>query len=126
MTTGFCPQCGTPRQGSLRYCAKCALDFWKSAAGEVPAGSSPPLPPNEPAPVGQPAPTPRTKGSGNPLLLLMLVPTVIGAVLVGFLTKFDVLAIGIGAFIGAAIGGWLIKLYMQTSNYENLRRIGRQ
>jgi hypothetical protein len=30
---GFCPQCGTPRQGSLRYCASCAFDF-STAAGE--------------------------------------------------------------------------------------------
>jgi hypothetical protein len=56
----------------------------------------------------------------------MVVPTVIGAGLVGFLTKFDLLGLGIGAFIGGSLGGWLVKLYMESSNYQNLRRIGRR
>jgi hypothetical protein len=38
MATGFCPQCGNQRQGSLRFCATCGLDFWKAAA-ESPAPS---------------------------------------------------------------------------------------
>jgi hypothetical protein len=57
---------------------------------------------------------------------LMLVPGIIGTVLVGFLTKFDLIGLGIGAFIGLAIGGWLVKVWMETSNYENLRRMGRK
>jgi hypothetical protein len=36
MATGFCPQCGNQRQGSLRFCASCGFDFWKAAA-ESPA-----------------------------------------------------------------------------------------
>lgn len=28
---GFCPQCGTARQGDLRFCASCGFDYWKAA-----------------------------------------------------------------------------------------------
>ena len=49
-----------------------------------------------------------------------------GALLLGFLTKGDPWGFGIGGFIGLAIGAWIQKLYMETSNYSNLRRIGRK
>ena len=51
---GFCPQCGTQRQGSMRFCASCGLDFWKAAeeqaaqaqtdAGQRPAAVRPDVP----------------------------------------------------------------------------------
>ncbi len=124
MTTGFCPQCGSPRQGSLRFSANCGFDLSTTTVVDASTLSSPPLVAHEPAPAAQAAPTPRTTGS--PLLWLMLVPTIIGGMLLGFLTRFDAVSLGVGAFLGAVVGAWLIKLYMQTSNYENLRRIGRR
>ena len=57
---------------------------------------------------------------------LFFVPGLIGAIVLGFLTRFDLWGVGIGGFIGLAIGGWLQKNYMEVSNYENLRRIGRK
>jgi hypothetical protein len=77
----FCPQCGTPRQGSLRYCASCAFDF-STATSEGPAPGPPPPespatqispaapPPTAPPPESPPAATSRsTQGSRRPLLL---------------------------------------------------------
>jgi hypothetical protein len=29
--SGGCPQCGSPRQGELRFCANCGFDYWKAA-----------------------------------------------------------------------------------------------
>jgi hypothetical protein len=41
VSAGSCPQCGTPRQGSLRYCPNCSFDYWKAAAGEAQPGTPP-------------------------------------------------------------------------------------
>lgn len=60
------------------------------------------------------------------LLWLILVPVAISAVLVGFLTKFDVWGFVIGGLLGGALGAWIQKQYMETSNYENLRRVSRK
>jgi hypothetical protein len=40
-----CPQCGTARQGDLRFCASCGFDYWKAAesapgGGAVPAATA--------------------------------------------------------------------------------------
>ena len=45
MTTqqNFCPQCGAPRAGALRFCANCAFDYWKAvdpSAAPVPSSDS--------------------------------------------------------------------------------------
>jgi hypothetical protein len=68
----FCPQCGTPRQGSLRYCASCAFDF-STAASE---GTEPEQPPETPPPPATPGPTLR---SSRPWLLW------VGAAIAGIL-----------------------------------------
>jgi hypothetical protein len=53
----FCPQCGTARQGALRYCSSCGFDYWKaaeaSAAGAPPAATGTPPPPTN-TPVEEP------------------------------------------------------------------------
>lgn len=33
MTLSQCPRCGSPRQGTTRFCSTCAFDFWKAAQG---------------------------------------------------------------------------------------------
>lgn len=38
--TGACPQCGTARQGDLRFCASCGFDYWKAAEADN-AGAAP-------------------------------------------------------------------------------------
>ena len=39
MEIGFCPRCGEPRLGSLRYCRKCGLDYETAAhPGDVAPG----------------------------------------------------------------------------------------
>lgn len=58
----FCPQCGTPRQGSLRYCASCAFDFTKAAS----EGPEPAAPPETPLPAAAPG---RTERPSRPWLL---------------------------------------------------------
>jgi hypothetical protein len=46
-----CPRCGTPREGTVRFCTNCALDYWRVAAGtdgppaQAPAHSEPPQAP---------------------------------------------------------------------------------
>lgn len=47
MGTGFCPQCGTPRVGALRFCRSCGFDF--DAVPETAAGGAavPPTGPTE-------------------------------------------------------------------------------
>ena len=69
---GFCPQCGAPRQGSLRYCANCAFDF-SIAASE---GLEPKQQPETPPPPATPGPTLR---SSRPWLLW------VGAAIAGIL-----------------------------------------
>ncbi len=42
-----CPQCRTPRQGQLRFCANCGFDYWKAAeAGVAGTSSQPAVPPS--------------------------------------------------------------------------------
>lgn len=45
----FCPQCGSARQGALRFCATCGFDYWKGAdpAAQGPAGASASPPPEQ-------------------------------------------------------------------------------
>ena len=38
-----CPECGTDRQGAVRFCPGCGLDYWRVAAGQ-PAHPMPPSP----------------------------------------------------------------------------------
>ena len=40
MTT--CPECGSDRDGAVRFCPGCALDFWRVAAGRPAHAESPP------------------------------------------------------------------------------------
>lgn len=52
MNTGFCPQCGSSRQGGLRFCANCAFDFQAAARPpspepQLPASADRPLPDSE-------------------------------------------------------------------------------
>jgi hypothetical protein len=52
MVGGFCPQCGTQRQSTMRYCANCGFDFWKAAqpgSGQTPAAPPPSAKPPPPA-----------------------------------------------------------------------------
>jgi hypothetical protein len=118
MSGGFCPSCGTPRTGE-RFCGTCGNDFSKSPAGQAPG-----------TPVfsasGEPAPAARATRGSAMLLWLILVPMAIGAVLVGFLTKLDVWGFVIGGLLGGALGAWIQRQYMASSNYENLRRMGRK
>lgn len=72
---GFCPQCGTPRQGSLRYCGSCAFDFSKAASD----GQEPAAPPETPLPATAPG---RTERSSQPWLLWVGAATA-GILLVG-------------------------------------------
>lgn len=51
MDSGYCPQCGTERTGSLRFCRKCRFDFdsttdTPTVRGETPStpASAPPRP----------------------------------------------------------------------------------
>ncbi len=55
MAVGFCPQCGTPRQGTLRYCANCGFDFWAAVQPGAPSspGQQQPIQPVLPSPVAQ-------------------------------------------------------------------------
>ncbi len=53
MAQEFCPQCGEPRTGYLRYCRKCGFDFGAPQASNVGAESS--------------SPTPTTASGGTPL-----------------------------------------------------------
>jgi hypothetical protein len=48
MSSGVCPQCGNPRQGSLRFCPHCSFDYWKAAADDAPVAEPPPQPAAEP------------------------------------------------------------------------------
>ena len=57
MAAGFCPQCGTQRQGALRYCASCGFDFWQAARPD--GGQSRPEPESPPAPQVSPTSEPR-------------------------------------------------------------------
>lgn len=50
----FCPQCGLPRQGALRFCANCGFDYWKAAdPAAQPAAASGGTPPAGPSQWGQ-------------------------------------------------------------------------
>ena len=42
VTSSDCPSCGTPRQGSSRFCANCAFDYWSAAQAAQPATTTPP------------------------------------------------------------------------------------
>lgn len=59
MAEGFCPQCGTHRQSTMRFCANCGFDYWKAAAtpssdaGSPTVGGTPPAAP-PPTDAGQP------------------------------------------------------------------------
>lgn len=39
----FCPSCGKPRQGSLRYCSSCGFDYASSEAPSKPTESATPV-----------------------------------------------------------------------------------
>jgi hypothetical protein len=45
LSQGYCPECGTQRQGSLRYCASCGFDFARRPE-EGPAETAPSAQPN--------------------------------------------------------------------------------
>jgi hypothetical protein len=70
MSTGLCPQCGNPRQGSLRFCPHCSYDFWKAAGGESQAASPPPQPTAEPSAKG--GRTAAWVGAGVVVLVLVI------------------------------------------------------
>lgn len=42
--THACPQCGTTRQGDLRFCASCGFDYWKAAEAAPGSGAVPAAP----------------------------------------------------------------------------------
>jgi hypothetical protein len=92
MATEFCPNCGTARSGSFRFCRSCGLDF--DAAVAPPSAASAPPPPTDPgsgwvspAPPADPGPgwvtpaaSPR-KGRGcTPWLLAFAVLVVVALV----------------------------------------------
>ena len=72
MAGGFCPQCGSERQGAMRFCAKCGFDYWKAAGAERQAGASSVQPPTTSSAAGPPS-----SSSGMPGL-----PVILGAVLI--------------------------------------------
>jgi hypothetical protein len=80
--SNFCPQCGTPRVGSLRYCASCQYDYWGAVAGQAP--STPPPPPPGAEQSAPPTATPAAEGTparGFPwgaTLVLVLVLAIVG------------------------------------------------
>lgn len=83
MAQSFCPQCGNPRQGTLRFCAHCGFDFWKAAAPDArpqnvqPSAQAPSPPPAVPQPgLPQPAVSPRRSG-GQQLLRLAVFAVVV-------------------------------------------------
>ena len=39
-TQNFCPQCGSERQGTLRFCSSCGFDYWKAAQAESSASQA--------------------------------------------------------------------------------------
>lgn len=83
--SNFCPQCGTPRVGSLRYCASCQYDYWGAAAGQ------PPLAPLSPPPAAQApstlSPSPSVPqvapASGFPWVGTIVVVLILAVVVIG-------------------------------------------
>ena len=39
-----CLSCGAPREGAVRFCKECGLDYWRAAAGEVATPAQAPEP----------------------------------------------------------------------------------
>jgi len=56
----FCPQCGTSRQGALRFCSSCGFDYWKAA--EASADQTEAAPIVEPTPTAPTSPPPQQQG----------------------------------------------------------------
>lgn len=57
-----CPECGADREGAVRFCPNCGLDYWRAAAGEPAHAASPP-----------PAQPPQPAGGGlNPSIFIWL------------------------------------------------------
>lgn len=40
-----CPECGADRDGAVRFCPSCGLDFWRNAAGQPARPADAPAPP---------------------------------------------------------------------------------
>jgi hypothetical protein len=82
--SNFCPQCGTPRVGSLRYCASCQYDYWGAAVSQTssaPLGSSPAqVPPTATPTTPSPQPEPATgfPWGGTIVAVLVLAIVVLG------------------------------------------------
>jgi len=67
MTMQSCPTCGAPRDGALRFCPACGLDYWRAAAGDI----------EQRAPTPPPAPRPATR---LPTLMVVAGVTILIAV----------------------------------------------
>ena len=58
--SAFCPNCGKPRQGALRYCGTCGFDYASSVA------------PAESAAASTASPAPATTGSASPASIAVI------------------------------------------------------
>jgi hypothetical protein len=108
MPGGFCPQCSTPRQGELRYCASCGFDYWKAATEAPPPQAAHTDPATTP---GMPrttlaATTPGSagrRGRGAVIAAVALVLVVAGvAVAVANMPKTPVAGTAASAAVGSA------------------------
>ena len=114
----YCPNCGTARVGSFRFCMNCKFDF--DAAGQAPAPppSSPPPNTGQPPQSGWQQPQPQQRAPVIPTITRQEYASSaramqsLGCLVRSFVVIGALIGFVVGAYLGFAIGGFWAPLIL--------------